>query len=45
MNLLSTAQQWRIERWVITERFLCSDCHVVSTREGDKIWISEEAAI
>lgn len=42
MSLLSTAQKWRLERWVVTERFLCGDCHLVSVKEGDPVRIGEE---
>lgn len=38
MFLLSTAQKWRIERWIVTESFVCSDCQLMSIAEDGKVW-------
>jgi ribosomal protein S27AE len=36
--LLSTAQQWRRENWVVTDKLYCSSCATVYIAENDKIW-------
>jgi ribosomal protein S27AE len=34
--LLSTAEQWRIERWVHTERFCCGSCGTMYIQENGR---------
>lgn len=41
MFLLSTAQRWCMERWVVTERFLCGDCQIITTTEEGNAWSSQ----
>gem|GEM_PF-2017967 len=36
--LLSTAQQWRRDDWVYTEKFYCSSCGTMYVAEGGKTW-------
>ena len=36
--LLSTAQQWRRDDWVYTEKFYFSSCGTMYVAEGGKTW-------
>jgi ribosomal protein S27AE len=36
--LLSTAQKWRLDNWLVTERFYCSSCGTMYVSENGEIW-------
>jgi len=36
--LLSTAQTWRREDWLVTEKFYCSSCGTMYVSENGEIW-------
>ena len=36
--LLSTAQQWRRDDWIVTDKYCCSSCGTMYISENDKTW-------